>query len=81
MLYLLQHLRARFPTVKGSSGHRLFISAFMFASNVTTLQGHLMTRLGEALERSSGMTLSRADLVLSGFMRSVQQCKVIPLVA
>jgi len=29
---------------------------------VTTLQGCLMTRFGEALERSSGMTLSRVDL-------------------
>jgi len=30
---------------------------------VTTLQSRLITRTGEALERSSGMTLSRADLV------------------
>ena len=29
---------------------------------VTTLQGHLITRLSEALERSSGMTLSRYEL-------------------
>ncbi len=28
---------------------------------VTTLQGRLVTRLSEALERSSGMTLSRVD--------------------
>src|SRR6266446_10595073 len=32
-------------------------------SCVTTLQGCLIARLGEALERSSGMTLSRVDLV------------------
>src|SRR6266436_4186331 len=45
---------------------------------VTTLQGRLMTSLWEALKQSSGMTLSRMDLVLSGRVRSVQQCKVIP---
>ena len=33
-LVLLQRLRARFPTARGSSGHRLFISAFMIASKV-----------------------------------------------
>ncbi|KAF8121247.1 hypothetical protein EV363DRAFT_1568827, partial [Boletus edulis] len=31
-LVLLQRLKARFPTAWGSSGHRLFISAFMLAS-------------------------------------------------
>jgi hypothetical protein len=31
---LLQRLKARFPTARGSSGHRLFISAFMIASKV-----------------------------------------------
>ena len=46
-----------------------------------TLQGHLMTRVGEALERSSGMTLSRKDLVLSGYVRVVQQRKVVSFVA
>ncbi len=45
---------------------------------VTTLQGRLVTRLDEALGRSSGMTLSHMDLVLSGFVRSVRQRKVIP---
>lgn len=33
-LVLLQRLKARFPTARGSSGHRLFISAFMIASKV-----------------------------------------------
>ncbi|KAG2120261.1 hypothetical protein DEU56DRAFT_928467 [Suillus clintonianus] len=33
-LVLLQRLKARFPTARGSSGHRLFISAFMLASKV-----------------------------------------------
>ncbi|KAJ3868293.1 MAG: hypothetical protein NXY57DRAFT_34611 [Lentinula lateritia] len=33
-LALLQRLKARFPTARGSSGHRLFISAFMIASKV-----------------------------------------------
>ena len=33
-LILLQWLKARFPTACGSSGHRLFISAFMIASKV-----------------------------------------------
>ena len=33
-LYLLQRLKARFPTAKGSSGHRLFISAFMIAFKI-----------------------------------------------
>jgi hypothetical protein len=33
-LYLLQRLNARFPTAKGSSGHRLFISAFMLAPKI-----------------------------------------------
>ncbi|KAG6864498.1 hypothetical protein C0991_009093 [Blastosporella zonata] len=33
-LILLQRLKARFPTAKGSSGHRLWISAFMIASKV-----------------------------------------------
>ncbi|KAH0835729.1 hypothetical protein J3R83DRAFT_9552 [Lanmaoa asiatica] len=33
-LVLLQRLKARFPTAWGSSGHRLFISAFMIASKV-----------------------------------------------
>src|SRR6266478_757884 len=50
-------------------------------SCVTTLQGRLTTRLSEVLERSSGMTLSRTDLVLSGCVRSVQQRKVVPFVA
>ncbi|KZP27494.1 hypothetical protein FIBSPDRAFT_680986, partial [Athelia psychrophila] len=31
---LLQRLKARFPTTRGSSGHRLFISAFMITSKV-----------------------------------------------
>jgi hypothetical protein len=34
LLVLLQRLKARFPTARGSSGHRLFISAFMIASKV-----------------------------------------------
>ena len=33
-LYLLQRLKVRFPAARGSSGHRLFISAFMIASKV-----------------------------------------------
>jgi hypothetical protein len=33
-LVLLQRLKARFPTARGSSGHRLFITAFMIASKV-----------------------------------------------
>ncbi|KAI0079277.1 hypothetical protein K474DRAFT_1673492 [Panus rudis PR-1116 ss-1] len=33
-LYLLQRLKSRFPACRGSSGHRLFISAFMLASKV-----------------------------------------------
>ncbi|KAF9642711.1 hypothetical protein BDM02DRAFT_3157548 [Thelephora ganbajun] len=34
VLYLLQRLRTRFVATCGSSGHRLFISAFMIASKV-----------------------------------------------
>ncbi|KDQ57145.1 hypothetical protein JAAARDRAFT_178726 [Jaapia argillacea MUCL 33604] len=33
-LYLLQCLKVRFPAAQGSSGHRLFIAAFMIASKV-----------------------------------------------
>src|SRR4051794_33053068 len=33
-LILLQHLKAHFPTVHGSSGYRLYISAYMIASKV-----------------------------------------------
>ena len=33
-LVLLQQLKACFPTARGSSGHRLFVSAFMLASKV-----------------------------------------------
>ncbi|KAJ7044310.1 hypothetical protein C8F04DRAFT_1070143 [Mycena alexandri] len=33
-LVLLQRVKARFPTARGSCGHRLFISAFMIASKV-----------------------------------------------
>ncbi|KZT36389.1 hypothetical protein SISSUDRAFT_71074 [Sistotremastrum suecicum HHB10207 ss-3] len=33
-LYLLSRLKRRFPSARGSSGHRLFISAFMIASKV-----------------------------------------------
>ncbi|KAI6020408.1 hypothetical protein BKA83DRAFT_647724, partial [Pisolithus microcarpus] len=33
-LVLPQRLKARFPTARGSSSHRLFISAFMLASKV-----------------------------------------------
>jgi hypothetical protein len=33
-LYLLSRLKSRFPAARGSSGHRLFISAFMIASKV-----------------------------------------------
>jgi hypothetical protein len=33
-LQLLQRLKTRFPAARGSSGHRLFISAFMIASKV-----------------------------------------------
>ncbi|KDR76621.1 hypothetical protein GALMADRAFT_452235 [Galerina marginata CBS 339.88] len=33
-LLLLQRLKTRFPSARGSSGHRLFISAFMIASKV-----------------------------------------------
>ena len=34
-LYRLQRLKARFLAAKGSSGHRLFISALMLASKIT----------------------------------------------
>jgi hypothetical protein len=33
-LFLLQRLKKRFPAARGSSGHRLFLSAFMIASKV-----------------------------------------------
>ncbi|KAG6857196.1 hypothetical protein H0H87_008262 [Tephrocybe sp. NHM501043] len=33
-LILLQRLKARFPTARGSSGHRLWISAYMISSKV-----------------------------------------------
>ncbi|KAF8257930.1 hypothetical protein EI94DRAFT_1626163 [Lactarius quietus] len=33
-LYLLQRLKACFPAAGGSSGHQLFISAFMLASKI-----------------------------------------------
>jgi hypothetical protein len=33
-LFLLQRLKHKFPAARGSSGHRLFISAFMIASKV-----------------------------------------------
>lgn len=33
-LLLLQRLKAKFPAARGSSGHRLFISAFMISSKV-----------------------------------------------
>ncbi|KAG8945467.1 hypothetical protein FRC04_000752 [Tulasnella sp. 424] len=33
-LFLLSRLKGRFPAARGSSGHRLFISAFMIASKV-----------------------------------------------
>jgi hypothetical protein len=33
-LILLQRLKARFPSARGSSGHRLFISAFTISSKV-----------------------------------------------
>jgi hypothetical protein len=33
-LYILQHLKACFPAAKGSSGHHLFILAFMLASKI-----------------------------------------------
>jgi hypothetical protein len=33
-LYLLQRLKQRFPAARGSSGHRLVLSAFMIASKV-----------------------------------------------
>ncbi len=33
-LYLLQHLEVRSPASKGSSGHQLFILAFMLASKI-----------------------------------------------
>lgn len=33
-LYLLLRFKSRFPAARGSSGHRLFISAFMLASKV-----------------------------------------------
>jgi Cyclin, N-terminal domain len=33
-LFLLARLKERFPATRGSSGHRLFISAFMIASKV-----------------------------------------------
>lgn len=33
-LVLLQRLKAQFPSARGSSGHRLFITAFMIASKV-----------------------------------------------
>ncbi len=53
--------------------------ALCYSLDVTTLQGRLITRLDEALERSSGMTLSRADLALSDIVRGVRQRKVTPL--
>ncbi|KAJ7747089.1 hypothetical protein B0H14DRAFT_2406349, partial [Mycena olivaceomarginata] len=34
VLVLLQHLKVCFPTTRGSSGHRLFISTFMIVSKV-----------------------------------------------
>ena len=35
-LVLLQRLKAHFPTARGSSGHQLFILAFMIASSTTS---------------------------------------------
>ncbi len=43
--------------------------------------GSSSTRVGEVLERPSGMTLSREDLVLSVQVRSARRRKAIPLVA
>ncbi len=55
------------------------LQEYNFTINVTTLQGRLATRLSEALEQSSGMTLRRASLVLIGcLVRSVRQRKVTP---
>jgi hypothetical protein len=39
-LYPLQRLKARFPAAKGSSGHRLFISAFVLASKIVCDDTH-----------------------------------------
>ena len=36
-LYLLLCLQSHFPAAHGSSGHRLFISAFMLASKVPVI--------------------------------------------
>ena len=33
-LFLLSRLKSRFPAARGSSGHRLFLSAFMIASKI-----------------------------------------------
>ncbi len=44
-------------------GGRFGNTVTLVGSNVTTLQGRLVTRLSEVLGRSLGMTLSRLDLV------------------
>lgn len=51
-LYLLKRLKCRFPAAKGSSGHRLFISALMLASKSTcddTYSNKSWTIVGQGL--------------------------------
>ncbi|KAG1802201.1 uncharacterized protein HD556DRAFT_1217878, partial [Suillus plorans] len=52
-LILLQRLKARFPTARGSSSHHLFVSAFMLASKSWSIvtQGMFQLREINQMER------------------------------
>ncbi|KAH8835553.1 hypothetical protein DL96DRAFT_64634 [Flagelloscypha sp. PMI_526] len=88
-LVLMQRLKARFPTAKGSSGHRLFISAFMIASKVIcddtysnrswsiVAQGLFSLREMNQMERELcsylDWELTVADPILTDFTNRVEQ--------
>ncbi|KAF6751493.1 hypothetical protein DFP72DRAFT_907268, partial [Ephemerocybe angulata] len=71
-LVLLQRLKARFPTARGSSGHQLFISAFMIAS-----KGMFSLREVNQMEREMrnylDWELTVDNPILSNFETAVRQ--------
>ncbi|KAF9047404.1 hypothetical protein BJ165DRAFT_1403129 [Panaeolus papilionaceus] len=87
-LVLLQRLKARFPSAKGSSGHRLFISAYMISSKVMcddtysnkswciVAQGMFTLREINQMEREMcnylDWELTADDPILSNFEKAVR---------
>lgn len=84
-LFLLKRLKSRFPAARGSSGHRLFISALMLASKVEcddTYSNKSWTIVGQGLFSLSEINQMERELFgYLGFRVNVQNEELQEFVA